>query len=129
MNTEQEIKQLEEKIISNISNLNNKLDNYSKKINHVIVDGKKQYNSSLKISSIFSFKNIGIIFAIIYAICYFALQTLKPGYVTDKIKNPGTHFIENNISTSKIILFSFAWSLGIVIVLFFSYYIYSLKGI
>ena len=135
MNIDDRFAYLENKIQSNFDIFNDKLYAYNNKMNDImIVDGissiKKESNFNLNSTSILKFGQNGsiAIFGILFAFVCYILNSSKPAFVCNKILNTDTHFIENKVSFFKLILYSFTISIGIIIVLSISYYIYKMKA-
>ena len=124
MNTEEHIKQLENKMQDNIEILSDKIDNYNKKL--------KEFNNDdivrvKKTKFVLNYKLILPLFVLLYIFIYIILSKIQPDFVVDKIKNEKTFFITKSLSIFKLIIFTFAITLCVLILLYFSYYIYNLK--
>ena len=134
MNIDDRFAYLENKIQNNFDIFNEKLYTYNNKINDIMVlDGissvKKGAVSSFDYNSILKFgqtRNIVIFFTLFVLVCYI-LNSSKPAFICNKVLNDKTHFIENQMSVFKLALYSFTISIGIIIVLVISYYIYKMK--
>ena len=100
----------------------------------MVVDGvspskKGPISSSFDYNSILKFgqtRNIVIFFTLFLLVCYI-LNSSKPAFISNKVLNEKTHFIEKQISIFKLVLYSFTISIGTIIVLVISYYIYKMK--
>ena len=124
MNTEEHIKQLENKMQDNIEILSDKIDNYNKKL--------KEFNNDdivrvKKTKFVLNYKLNLPLFVLLYIFIYIILSKIQPDFVVDKIKNEKTFFITKSLSIFKLIIFTFAITLCVLILLYFSYYIYNLK--
>ena len=133
MNIDDRFAYLENKIQSNFDIFNEKLYAYNNKMNDImIVDGTSSFKRepNFNPTSILKFGQTGslVIFGVLFAFVCYILNSSKPAFICNKVLNTNTHFIENNISFFKLILYSFTISIGIIIVLAISYYIYKMKA-
>jgi hypothetical protein len=133
MNTEERIKNLEDKIQENFDIFNNKLVLYNNKINEIVEhDGVvKTTNSESKIN----FKNILnlnsnmsiIIVIVIIAIVGYILYKTKPDFVCNVVTNKDTFFNEKHISNFKLLLYTVCITILIIIAIYLSMYVYKMK--
>ena len=123
MNAEEHIKQLENKMQNNIDILSEKIDIYNKKLKEFNIDGNTQTKKKFSFNS----KFILPVFILLYISIYIILSKLQPDFVCDIMKNEKTFFINKNLSIFKLIIFTLAISLCVIILFYFSYYIYNLK--
>ena len=133
MNIDDRFEYLENKIQSNFDTFNEKLYAYNNKMNDImVIDGilPSKKESNINSTSILKFSQTSsiIIFGVLFVVVCYILKSSNPAFICDKVLNTNTHFIENKISFFKLILYSFTITIGIIIVLCISYYIYKMKA-
>jgi len=130
MNTEEKIKILEDKIQENYDIFNNKLSLYNNKMNELIeYDGvikttKSNFKNFFNLNSSISVS----IIVIITVIVGFILYKIKPEFVCIVVNNKDTFFNEKQLSIFKLILYTICITILIIIIIYFSMYVYKMKN-
>lgn len=118
MESENTLKNLEDKVQERLENLNDKLDDFSQKYNQISLETKKsKRNKKMKFNSL-SF--ISVCVFILSFITYNILNYTEPELIKEKNKKT----LENEVSSLKLFTYSFTIGVILTIFLYFGYYIY-----
>jgi len=126
MNTEEDIKKMENNVQDNIDVLSEKIINYNKKLQEFNLDSKSRYK--LKKKNNLNLNFILPCFMLLYIIIYFILRKIEPEFICNKIKDEETFLIKNYLCNIKLISFSLIITICSLTVFYLFYYIYSSRG-
>jgi len=121
MDSENELKNLENKAQERLENLNERLDDFSQKYNDISFETKSKSKKSTKINFNFNLKSFGFIslfVCILSFIIYHILNKVEPDFIKEKNND------RYEVSSLKLCTYSFVLSIFIVIFLYFGYYVY-----
>ena len=117
MESKNEMENLRNKVQDQLENLNYKLEDYDQKYNQISLETKNNSRRSKKIK-FNSINIISICVIILTCIIYNILKYIEPDLIKEKIKN------KYEVSFLKLTVYSFVFSIGITIFLYFGYYFY-----
>jgi len=105
--------------------LNAKLNKYNKKINSLVIDGKeKKVSTNVSFFKIINLNYLLIGILVLLLFVFFTLQFTKPDFIMSSKLNEDTHFIEKELSTFKLVVFTILITVGISLVSVGGYYFY-----
>ena len=119
MESENTLKNLENKVQERLENLNDKLDDFSQKYNEISLETKNKTKRNKKMN-FNSLSFISVCVFVLTFITYNILNNTEPELIKEKNKKN----LENEVSSLKLFTYSFAIGVILTIFLYFGYYIY-----
>ena len=119
MESENTLKNLENKVQERLENLNDKLDDFSQKYNEISLETKNKTKRNKKMN-FNSLSFISVCVFVLTFITYNILNNTEPELIKEKNKKT----LENEVSSLKLFTYSFAIGVILTIFLYFGYYIY-----